>query len=64
MLNLDHILTHIEADAPCSMFHVAVWADEQLTINAVGFMSVINTLVSSGVISISADEHGLVIDLI
>jgi hypothetical protein len=64
MSNLDHILTHIEADAPCSLFHVAVWADEQLSINAVGFMSVINTLVSANAISISSDEHGLVVELV
>ena len=64
MSNIDHILTHIEASAPCSLFSVAVWADSQLNINAVSFARVIDTLVSAKAIEISADDTGLVVDLI
>ena len=62
--NLIHILTHIEASAPCSLFSVAVWVGEQLNVSTVGFISVIDTLVASGVIEVTKDDSGLVIDLI
>ena len=62
--NLEYILTHIEASVPCSLFSVAVWVGEQLNVSTVGFISVIDTLVSSGVIEVSKDDCGLVIDLI
>ena len=64
MDNLSAIQDHIEASAPCSLFSVAVWAEEQLTINVVEFTAIINTLASADTISISMDDHGLVIDLI
>ena len=64
MDNLAAIQDHIEASAPCSLFSVAVWAEEQLTINVVEFTAVINTLASADTIAISMDDHGLVIDLI
>lgn len=64
MQHLTDILTHIEASAPCSLFSVAAWADEQLTINAVIFAAAIDTLISSNAISVSQDANGLVVDLI
>lgn len=65
MTNLDHILTHIEASAPCSLFSVAVWADSQLTVNAVTFIGVIDLLVSSNAISVTNEANGrLIVDLI
>lgn len=59
-----YILDHIEASAPCSLFSVAVWADEQLDINAVQFTAAIDTLASAGVIQLDTGEHGITIDLI
>lgn len=64
MTNLDHILTHIEASAPCSLFSVAVWADEQLSIDIVAFTRILNVLTASNAISISTDDHGLTVDLV
>ena len=61
--NLEHIRTHIEADAPCSLFHVAAWSQSQLNISLPGFVIAIDTLVLSGVIVISSDDSGLVVDL-
>ena len=61
---LDAILTHIEASAPCSMFSVAVWVNEQLDMSIPGFVLALDTLVSSGVIELSSDDSGIVIDLI
>lgn len=64
MENLDVILTHIEASAPCSMFSVAVWVNEQLNMSTTGFVLALDTLVSSGAIELSSDDSGIVIDLI
>lgn len=58
------ILTHIEASAPCSLFSVAVWVEEQLNVSTIGFLSIIDTLVSSGAIEVSKDDTGLIVDLI
>jgi len=64
MTNLDHILTHIEASAPCTLFGVAAWADAQLTVTAAGFVAAVDALTSSNKISISQTEDGLIVDLI
>ena len=64
MENLDSILTHIEASAPCSLFSVAVWVNEQLNMSTTGFVLALDTLVSSGAIELSSDDAGIVIDLI
>jgi hypothetical protein len=62
--NLDHILTHIQADAPCSLFHVAAWVETQLNMPTTGFINAIDNLVAMGMIEVSQDNSGLVIDLI
>ena len=64
MTNLDHIRTHIEASAPCSLFGVAAWVAEQLNVSTTGFIVAIDALVSSGVIEVTKDDSGLVVDLI
>lgn len=64
MTNLSTIQDHIEASAPCSLFSVAVWAEQQLTVNVVEFTAIINTLASAGTIELSSDENGIIIDLI
>ena len=60
---ISDLLDHIQASAPCSLFGVAVWANEQFNVSTLGFITAMDALVSSGVISVSADESGLVIDL-
>ena len=62
--NLEHILTHIEADAPCSLFHVAAWVETQLNMPTTGFINAIDNLVAMSLIEVSQDDSGLVIDLI
>jgi hypothetical protein len=62
--NLEHILNHIEADAPCSLFHVAAWVESQLNIPTTGFINAIDNLVSMGLIEVSQGDSGLVIDLV
>jgi hypothetical protein len=64
MENLEHILTHIEASAPCSLFSVAAWVETQLTMSRTGFIAALDTLVTSGAIELSSDDSGIVIDLI
>lgn len=64
MKNLDDILTHIEASAPCSLFSVAVWVNEQLGMTPTGFVLAIDNLVSSGAIEVSSDDSGLIVDLV
>jgi hypothetical protein len=64
MNNLDHILTHIEASAPCTLFSVAVWADSQLNVNAVTFTNVIDMLIASNAIEINTEDNALIVDLI
>jgi Mn2+/Fe2+ NRAMP family transporter len=64
MNNLDHILTHIEASAPCTLFSVAVWADSQLSINAVTFTGIIDMLILSNSIEINTENNALIVDLI
>ena len=63
MTNIDHIRTHIEASAPCSLFGVAAWADTQLNINAAGFVAIIDFLTANESISISYENCNFVIDL-
>jgi len=58
------IRTHIEASAPCSMFSVALWVQDQLELSTVGFLSVIDALVTLGEIEVSSNDYGLVIDLL
>lgn len=62
--NKEHILTHIEASAPCSLFSVALWADDQLTVSATSFAHIVDSLVSDGKIAITSDETGIVVDLL
>jgi len=62
--NLDHILTHIQADATCSLFHVAAWVETQLNMPTTGFINAIDNLVAMGMIEVSQSDSGLVIDLI
>ena len=62
--NKEFILTHIEASAPCSLFSVALWADDQLTVNATSFTHIVDSLVSDGKIAITSDEAGLIVDLL
>lgn len=64
MQHLDDILTHIEASAPCSLFSVSVWVNEQLNMTSTGFVLALDNLVSSGTIKISADDSGLIVDLV
>jgi hypothetical protein len=64
MTNLSAIQDHIEASAPCSLFSVAVWADEQLDLSPVGLIVILDTLASSGTIELSTDDSGIIIDLI
>ena len=63
MSNIEHILTHIEASAPCSLFSVAAWADSQLNIDAAGFVAIIDFLTAGDAISISYEDNNFVIDL-
>ena len=62
--HIKDVFTHIEASAPCSMFSVALWVQDQLELSTVGFLSVIDALVTLGKIEVSSDDSGLVIDLI
>lgn len=64
MKHLDDILTHIEASAPCSLFSVAAWVNDQLDMTNTGFVLAIDTLVSAGVVQVSADVSGLIVDLV
>jgi len=64
MTNIDHIRTHIEASAPCSLFGVAAWADTQLNIDAARFIGVIDFLTAGGVIALSFEDCNFVIDLV
>lgn len=64
MENIDDIFNHISASAPCSLFSVAVWVNDQLNMTNTGFVLAIDTLVSAGVIQVSADVSGLVVDLV
>lgn len=61
--NLDHIRTHIEASAPCSLFSVAAWADSQLNIDAARFVGVIDFLTAGDLISVTYEDCNFVIDL-
>lgn len=62
--HIKDVLTHIEASAPCSMFSVALWVQDQLDLSTVGFLSVIDTLVTLGKIEVSSNDSGLAIDLL
>ena len=62
--HIKDVLTHIEASSPCSMFSVALWVQDQLELSTVGFLSVIDALVTLGKIEVSSNDYGLVIDLI
>ena len=64
MTNLEHIRTHIEASAPCSLFSVAAWADSQLNIDAARFVAIIDFLTAGNVISLNFEDCNFVIDLI
>lgn len=63
MTNLEHIRTHIEASAPCSLFSVATWADSQLNIDAARFVAVIDFLTAGNVINVTYEDCNFVIDL-
>lgn len=64
MQNKQDILTHIEASAPCSLFSVALWADDQLRVSATSFAHIIDTLVSDAKIEITSDETGIIVDML
>ena len=64
MTNLSAIQDHIEASAPCSLFSVGVWVEEQLDVSIVELMGILNTLASAGTIELSSDESGITIDII
>jgi hypothetical protein len=64
MTNLSAIQDHIEASAPCSLFSVGVWVEDQLNVTTVELMGILNTLAKAGTISITSDESGITIDLI
>jgi hypothetical protein len=64
MENLAFIQDHIEASAPCSLFSVGVWVEDQLNVTTVELMRILSTLASAGTISLSSDESGITIDLI
>jgi hypothetical protein len=63
MTNLDHIRTHIEASAPCSLHSVAAWADSQLNIDAARFVAIIDFLAAGDAISVTYEDCNFVIDL-
>lgn len=63
MGNIEHIRTHIEAAAPCSLFSVAAWADSQLNIDAAGFIAIVDFLTAGDVISVSYEDCNFVVDL-
>jgi len=63
MTNLDNIRTHIEASAPCSLFSVAAWANNQLNISPEGFVAVIDFLAANESISITYENCNFVVDL-
>ncbi len=58
------ILDHIQASAPCQLWGVATWAEEQLDIGPSTFMLAVDLLISSGVIEVSTEDGVLVVDLI
>ena len=64
MTNLSAIQDHIEASAPCSLFSVGVWVEEQLNVTSVELVGILNTLAKAGTISITSDESGITVDLI
>lgn len=64
MQNKQDILTHIEASAPCSLFSVALWSDNQLCVNATSFTHIIDSLISEGKIELTSDETGIIVDLL
>ena len=64
MTNLLAIQDHIEASAPCSLFSVGVWVEDQLDVSIVELMGILNTLASAGTIELSSDDSGITIDLI
>lgn len=64
MTNLSVIQDHIEASAHCSLFSVAVWVEEQLTVTTVEFTSILHTLASANTIELSSDDSGITINLI
>ena len=64
MSNLSAIQDHIEASAPCSLFSIGVWVDDQLNATTVELMRILSTLASAGTISITSDESGIIVDLI
>ena len=54
----------LTTSAPCSLFSVAAWVNDQLDMTNTGFVLAIDTLVSSGAIEVSADDSGLIVDLV
>jgi hypothetical protein len=64
MTNLSAIQDHIEASAPCSLFSVGVWVEDQLNVTTVELMGILNTLAKADTIAITSDESGITVDLI
>ena len=63
------ILDHIEASAPCSLFSVAAWAQDQLDISPAGYLAAIEQLIASGVIEVTQETSdsgsmSFVVDLV
>jgi hypothetical protein len=64
MTNLSTIQDHIEASAPCSLFSVGVWVEDQLNVSTVELMGILSTLAKAGTIAITSDDSGITVDLI
>ena len=49
------LLTHIEASAPCSLFGVAAWAQQQLDMTHQDFIGSIETMIAQGIVTLEQD---------
>ena len=64
MTNVSAIQDHITASAPCSLFSVGVWVEDQLNVSTVELLGILNTLANAGTIELSSDDSGITVDLI
>jgi hypothetical protein len=62
--DLEHVRAYIESSAPCSLFSIGVWVEDQLNVTTVELLGILNTLASAGTIELSSDESGIIVDLI
>jgi predicted transcriptional regulator len=51
----EHLLTHIEASSPCSLFGAAAWAQEQLDMTHQDFIGAIETMIAQGIVTLEQD---------